>query len=633
MARLIRELGLPEAVVESYEVQRHGPGREGRDEKRLVGLADLNIFIGPNHAGKSRLLRALLLDEKPQLIGGDTAWSEVLDRLLGLRQALSEGPITDEAKRYVFADLPYPVADGHASDAWNSFLQPWRAGRVTGSIYGGQTQESRQQVRSLIQQVGVSLSKVGNVRSPPKLHRVYLPTLRGLRPLAAQDVYARRTSNDYLKNKGITLGADGGSHFEHQPIDKRMLYTGQDFYTLVHNYLLGSLADRDRIGGFQDFLSRSFFGGQQVAIIPRVNRGDELRNILHVKVGEARERPIHDLGDGIAQVICLTLPMFLLADRDTLFFIEEPEMHLHQGLQRLLVQTILRGPGHEQRQTFLTTHSPQFLDLTLDEDGIAVYRCGSTLQQRGEEDLEADHRFTVELVSGDRRPILRELGVHRSSVLLANCTIWVEGVTDRLYLRHFFSLYQEQLGPTAPRFMEDLHFAFVEYGGSNLKHWSIASDEPTAINVDFLCSEGLLIIDHDNAKWKDQLHEQLKEKLGDRFYRLPVREVENLLTFDTILAVIRDYEGDAELEPLTGQPRRYRDRALGRAIEQMFFNKLRLSRRRSDHPYEEKSGTIKNKPDFCARALRHIESIDQMSEDAVSVCEKMHDFIRHRNRG
>ena len=128
-------------------------------------------------------------------------------------------------------------------------------------------------------------------------------------------------------------------------------------------------------------------------------------------------------------------------------------------------------------------------------------------------------------------------------MFLSNCTIWVEGITDRLYFRHYLKLYFEHLkekDDSSIEFKEDFHYSFVEYGGLNITHWSFLDNEEHPINVDTLCGKLFLIADKD--KNKDERHKELEKKLGDRFYCLRCKRVENLLSKEVLLKVIEDYE-------------------------------------------------------------------------------------------
>src|ERR1700745_3947929 len=49
-----------------------------------------------------------------------------------------------------------------------------------------------------------------------------------------------------------------------------------------------------------------------------------------------------------------------------------------------------------------------------------------------------------------------------------------------------------------PRYKQDLHYSFVEYGGSNITHWSFFTDDAPTV-VERLCGKLLLIADKDGS--------------------------------------------------------------------------------------------------------------------------------------
>ena len=70
-------------------------------------------------------------------------------------------------------------------------------------------------------------------------------------------------------------------------------------------------------------------------------------------------------------------------------------------------------------------------------------------------------------INVDNVKILDLLGVRNSSVFLSNCVIWTEGVTDRMLLRKLLELF------TDFSYLEDRHYSFAEYGGSNLENFDL----------------------------------------------------------------------------------------------------------------------------------------------------------------
>jgi hypothetical protein len=81
-----------------------------------------------------------------------------------------------------------------------------------------------------------------------------------------------------------------------------------------------------------------------------------------------------------------------------------------------------------------------------------------------------------------------KLGVRPSATYLANATIWVEGVSDCAYLRAYMEAFVyylkvrgngwgQSLAQRLDQYKEDRHYAFVEYSGANLTHFSFKEED------------------------------------------------------------------------------------------------------------------------------------------------------------
>ena len=138
----------------------------------------------------------------------------------------------------------------------------------------------------------------------------------------------------------------------------------------------------------------------------------------------------------------MTMPLFLNKGKNLLVFIEEPEQLLHPGLQRKLIETLLNEKGFEKFQYYITTHSNHFLDTTFDFSKISIYSLRKKFQDEANEEEIAN--FSIENLSSGDKSSLELLGVRNSSVFLSNCTIWVEGITDRMYFKHYLALYMKK---------------------------------------------------------------------------------------------------------------------------------------------------------------------------------------------
>ncbi len=457
--------------------------------------------------------------------------------------------------------------------------------------------------------------------------KVYVPQIRCLRQLQhGEDSISAITRNEYGIDAGIqaTTAARVTTHIK--------IETGQSMYDTLQRKLLGTYADRKWVAEYERYLSRSFFMGENITLIPRISGpGGDTKRTLHIKIGNEQEHPIYNLGDGLQQLIMLTNPYMLNPEDRVLLFVEEPELYLHPGFQRALIDAWTSYDG--SLQVFLTTHSSEFLDITLDSNDISVFRCSKSLPGGTEDQRLAEVTITA-LSTGDR-PILKELGIRNSSLMLSNCTIWVEGITDRMYLRRYLELYMEHLAkpPTATpakRFLEDVHYSFVEYGGANITHWSFLEDGSgeKKIDVDRLCGELLLVMDRDdeNCQHKNEKREKLMRVLGDgRFCPLQSREIENLLPPKAVLHAVKSrLRKEIKLsENIVWE--NYRSALLGNFIRDTIMNKEASPKFAAD------SGTIHDKVRFATDAIAALNSWDDLTDEAKTLTEKIYKFIDGKN--
>lgn len=615
MSPLMKEIRIPDESY-SFLTNNHLP------ENRIRYLSKINIFVGENNSGKSRLLRSLLSNEldyvpcssfienynkvvenlKSEFTSYYKKLGEPIEDINGIYPVLKKmnniEHLNIESNLKIFSEL-LDVLKGMEKQS-NIFLK---------------LKPVSETAKDLLKIFHKEISVFGDNFQDFKLptyKKIYIPILRGMKPINYVnsqfqyfDVYSIRIRDDYFVDPNV--------------YSKIEVLTGLQTNNVIKDHLLGDLHKRKLINDYQIYLSKNFFDNKEITLIPSEGNG-----VVTVKVGDEKERPIYELGDGIQSIIILTLPLFIHRGENLLIFIEEPEKLLHPGLQRKLIDTFsYQEKGFEHYQYFVTTHSNHFLDITFDFSGISIYSLRKKLEE-GNHDEKESH-VEIENLSHGNVSALELLGVRNSSVFLSNCTIWVEGITDRRYFRHYLDLYYEHMrkkDSSFVEFKEDFHYSFVEYGGSNITHWSFLEKEDHPINVDTLCGKPFLIVDKD--KNKDKRHKELEKKLGVRFCCLKCKEVENLLSKNVLLEVIKDYEkGETNVNDFEESD--YKDISLGKFIDDMLGDSKTRKASYAD------ASTIRDKLGFCEKAIDHTNKWEDLSQEAKDICEEIFQFIKANN--
>ncbi|MCU8007198.1 AAA family ATPase [Shewanella sp. SM87] len=580
----------------------------------LTNLKKINFFIGQNNSGKSRLLRSTLSSTKFDIAIVGQNPHEIITNIedksnedeLNLRGIYSVD--INNFKKLLNKDLTIKN------------LKQTIITAIAKNSHNNKKPFDNDDLDTFTEQFLDKYLKIENLKFFESINfdefdKIYIPLLRGLRPLSQDiDLYLERTQKDYFSKLP-------GNYF-----GPKNIFTGYTIYTEIKAALLGTHLERQRIRKFEDYLSANFFSHNQITLIPRLNE-----DMVYLKEGDKEERRIADLGDGLQSIIILTFKLFM-AEKPTAFFIEEAEQHLHAGMQRALINAFTQHPKH---MYFITTHSNHFMDISQELDCISLHRVYQTIDNENEVSY-------IDSLS-DKSAMLADLGVRASSVLLANCSIWVEGITDKLYLSTFMNKYLIDLDESVKKlklknYKENLHYIFTEYQGSNITHWDFNNSNQTEnhqTKAKSLTSNILLIADRDIER-KADLVAVLEKNLQENFLLLDFKEIENHIPAIIVEKAANKRwssfikKGDAEFEifDLT-QNVLHVSEGIGSILERY------VSKNPSERLFfKDNGGTIKDKVKFCHTAISIMEDPAtewKLTPELIKYCEKIWEHIEKCN--
>lgn len=219
---------------------------------------------------------------------------------------------------------------------------------------------------------------------------------------------------------------------------------------------------------------------------------------------KGRDIRLSESGSGLKTVLLILIHLHLIQELQklkpqlTLFALEEIENNLHPALLRRLLQFLWEWQEKNKATFFISTHSNVLIDWFSKKDNAQIIH----VTHDGTDATCAPATSYM-----DNKEILDDLDFRASDILQANGIIWVEGPSDRIYLKRWIEIWSDG------ELQEGTHYQILIYGGLLLNHFEALPPDETENRISLLTANRncAVIMDSDCKPGSADLEADLNE--------------------------------------------------------------------------------------------------------------------------
>ena len=215
--------------------------------------------------------------------------------------------------------------------------------------------------------------------------------------------------------------------------------------------------------------------------------------------------PLSKTGSGLKTIVLVLLNLLVIPhisdykNKKIIYGFEELENNLHPALQRRLFEYIYNYSKKNNTIIFLTTHSHIAINAYFDKADTSIYH---VVKENGSAQIKLIESYI------DKTEILDDLDVKASDILQSNGIIWVEGPSDRIYIKRWLEIL------TPNEYEEGKHYQFLYYGGRLLAQYS-AKEITDLINIITTNRNAAIVIDSDKTSRSTKINETKKRIMAE----------------------------------------------------------------------------------------------------------------------
>lgn len=379
------------------------------EHTRIDRLSRVNVIIGKNNSGKTSLLDIVEMIYD----GKTTSYSDVDDIFFGY-------PVDKEISNRIFSGYS-SIGGLNASTFLQKYDGKFFSVRLKAKLEIDEDKEFQQLSSFLYRGVG----SISERRNHSRFRKISAE--RNISPEPEEDVFLDSTGEGASNMIRMFLN---DSVYDEKIIEVELLNS--------LNYIMMPEAAYESIR-----VQQVDYNGQRLWEVFLQERG--LQRV-----------PLSKMGSGLKTIVLVLLNLLVIPrikeykNLQITYGFEELENNLHPALQRRLFEFLYRYAIDNNVTMYITTHSHIAINAFFDKEEASIFH---VIKNNGYAEVKCIETYI------DKSEILNDLDVKASDILQSNGIVWVEGPSDRIYVKRWLELF------TPNEYEEGKHYQFLYYGG------------------------------------------------------------------------------------------------------------------------------------------------------------------------